>query len=976
MTSSGDEIAKLFRADGALDEAKFAPDARAVLDACVAWLESVGRAVFLPIDLLGVLLERGNAELAQLVRGTGRDVEHVDELRALARRVERPSSGGARLHVDQFSLGFTGILVDALAWATECGRDAVTEADLIRVIRWRAELQDSASIRWALRQLAAPGGDFIFDAEGDLRREAFDTPTWAALHEGVRLSARAGLAFLGTPHCIAGFTSQRGLLARACREAGVRPRTLENELLAVVGERQGSVVEFELSRQTLTPRIVRMLIAAGRSAESASRVVSERDVLAAFLGDGGASLDVVNALGVASFLRAAVFGPPAQDEGRVSVVEGLRAPVLSGTPTLDRLGRDLTAEAREGRLPEVRGRDEELTQLINVLLRSEQRNPLLTGDAGVGKTALAYALAARIATGAVPERLASMRVVELAGASLVGGTSYRGELEARIQTLLEECEGDVILFIDEAHAVFAPRSSSGQPAEIPNHFKAALASGKVAVVAATTEAEYRRWIEEDPALRRRFERIVVGPLSPAMTRDILASLTPRLEADYGVSVTPAAVDAAVELSVRFMPAQALPDKAKKLLMDATIAVASECAARRAEGGTEATGGADGRQTPSRRAVVREDVARQVARKTGVPLDRITRDAIGAWMGLEDRIAEHVVGQRRAIADVSRALVGSRLAGVDRSCPQAVLVLVGPAGTGKGAVARAIAVEVFGTAGALLTLEMSDFAEAHAISRLVGSPPGYVGYQDEDALVTPLRRRPASVVLLRDFDRAHPRVQERIARIFAEGEIGDTRGLSADATHAVFVLTIDAETSRGGGIGFGRRDEDVSVTALEHVDPALAALLARHDVRVVAFDGISDDGGALGEALLRHRIDTLLASLEREHGVRILARPETERALFDEARTSPDVGSLERLFRTRVVEPISGWLLGGKAPDGFDVEAPRREAFDSVERTDVTVEELPSSRVAPSDSSLPGADSAGGTDEALADPLPEPEPEPA
>ncbi|MCB9506977.1 MAG: ATP-dependent Clp protease ATP-binding subunit [Myxococcales bacterium] len=938
MTGQPSESLDLFLPDGALNRQRLTADAAAVMDACSEWLVSVERSVFLPIDLLTVLLMRGHSELERVV-ASGRvgDSDVVESLKSLARRVDREGLGEPRLHVDQFSLGFTGILTDALQWARESGRARVSEADLVRVMRWRAELQESASVRWALKQLQQQGGELLFEPDGELRRSTFSSPAWSTLQEAMRLSARSGLAFLGTPHLMAALAARPGLLAEACEGAAVRPMRLHDDLLAIVGERRPVQADFPLSRQTLTPRLVRMLLAAARSAESRAGVIGEAELLDAFVEDGGSSLDLATALGVTDPLRR-ILGDESRRAGsrRVSVFEPSRvgsrtAPGSSATPTLDELGRDLTAEARAGRLSPVLGRDTELQSVINVLMRSEQRNPLLTGSAGVGKTALANALAQRIADGTVPARLASMRVVEINGAALVGGTSYRGELEARIQALLVECERDVVLFIDEAHAVFAPRSSSGQPAEIPNHFKAALASGKIAVIAATTEAEFRRWIEEDPALRRRFERIRVEELSAEQTRSILVALAPRYEREYDVPVTPDAVDAAIELSVRFMPEQALPDKAKKLLMDATIAVASEVALSRRRGGS-ASGGEEG--TPSKRVVTRADVARLVAAKTGAPLDRVQRGAIAWWTGLEERLARHVIGQDRAVHEVTHSLVAGRLTAAGRRRPQAVLAFVGPPAVGMAELARGLAIEVFGSESALLTLEMGDFAEAHALARLIGSPPGYVGYQDEDALVTPLRRTPSRVVLLQDFGKAHARIQERLFRVFEDGELSDTRGLRADVSHAIFVLTVEVEPQAATRIGFGRSTPSAN-DALRQADSELAARLKGRDIEVVVFDGLSERDGELSERLLRHRLGAFRESLEHEYDIELVIGADVDDELVRRARALDDARGLEAIFRELVVEPVTRMILEGNAGPTLTLGAPPERPRRRVESANLS-----------------------------------------
>ncbi len=920
MTDGLDQTqrAALFDEQGHLRRDAFDEGGWAVLTACTRWLEEIGRPMYLPIDLLLVLVERGHDDLAAAIARASRGDEAsdavADGLRGLARRVERHHDEPPALHISQLSLGFLGMVTDAWSWAREAERDQVAEEDLARVSRWRAELQESASVRWAIRQLGQPGGAHLFDATGALRTDAFEPSTWALVQKAMRLSAGAGMPFLGTPHFIAAFCTQRGgLLVRAAESAGVDPRRMQDELMRIVGSRSPAQAEFELSRRTLTPRLVRMIVAASERGEARGHRVSEADLLAAFVDDGGSSLDLVRAMGIVPHLRDLLGDNRVRTrhvDAEAMALDPME-PASSATPTLDLLGRDLTAEARDGRLAPVLGREEELRRVINILLRTEQRNPLLTGEAGVGKTALAVALAHRIAEGRVPARLRDVRVVEINGASLVGGTSYRGELEARIKALLSEAGDDVVLFIDEAHAVFAPRSSSGQPAEVPNHFKAALASGQIAVVAATTEAEYHRWIEQDPALRRRFERIEVAELSSEMTRRILVDLSPRYERDYEVPVTPDAVDAAIELSERFLPEQSLPDKAKKLLMDATIAVASELALQgdtRPADDDSTPVRDDG--TPNKRVVTRMDVAAQISARTGVPLDRVAGGNVGWWAGLGERLRDRVIGQHRAIEQIAQALVAGRLNVAGRRRPQAVFVFAGPPGVGMVEVAEALADEVFGSRRALLRLEMADFAEAHSLSRLIGSPPGYVGYQDEDALVSPLRRRPGSVVLLKDFDLAHPRVQERFVRLFEEGEIADTRGLRADARHAIFVLIVTCDASTRAGIGFASSAASAPVT-LREVDETLHDRLKGYAYEFVLFRGLDDtDAGALAIELIEARLEHFREVLRLEYELELDLAPAMIDAMRDEARGVRDARELEALFRRHVVDPVSRRLLSG------------------------------------------------------------------
>jgi ATP-dependent Clp protease ATP-binding subunit ClpC len=918
----------LYKPNGDLDRELFDAKAWAVLEVTTAWLREVGRALYLPIDLIVVLLNAGHAELgeqlARAARGAGGTEDVLPDIERLARRIERETDGEPRLHVDRFSLGFMGILDDALNWAREAGWERISESDLVRVVRWRAEVQESASVRWAIRQLAAPGGEHLFDADGVLKHSAFVDRAWGAMQESMQLAARSGMPFLGTPHLVAVLCSVReSVLWRAAEASGVDPRKLREELLRIVGVRSPAQPVFLLSRRTMTPRLVRMLTFASERAGAGGRI-QEVHLVEGFLEDGGSSLELIKALGLESEICSRL--------GEPRVLEGAAVPLAehraeeqpnpaSATPMLDLLGRDMSREAELGRLPTIIGRDRELHRVINVLLRREQRNPLLTGEAGVGKTALAAALAMRIHDGNVPRRLLGHRVVEINGASLIGGTSYRGDLEARIKALLTEAADKVILFIDEAHAVFAPRSGSGQPAEVPNHFKAALASGDIAVVAATTESEYHRWIEQDPALKRRFERITVSEPTEALAQTILSSLVPGFEEDYEVEIHEEAVEAALELSVRFIPEQRLPDKAKKLLMDAAISSAMAASHPDVKEGGPRNTFADRPRTgagpaATRPQVTRETVAEQVALKTGLPLDRLVRGEQDWWVGLDRRLSPYVVGQEAAVAQTARALVTGRLRSGMRGGPQAVFLFIGPPGVGKRDLAMALAEELYADQAALVRLNMTDFQEAHALSRLIGSPPGYVGYSDEDSLVTPLRRRPSSVVLLEDFDRAHPQVQDRFMALFDEGTITDTHGMKADASHAVFVLTVTtASEEEGGAIGFStavvsQDDRSQASRVLERHDEVLARRMRGVAYEPILFRSATSDGGALLGKLFEQRLARFRASLLQGYGLQLDIGADYEEEIRQEALALRDARELERLFTRAIIEPVTDQLMCG------------------------------------------------------------------
>ena len=670
--------------------------------------------------------------------------------------------------------------------------------------------------------------------------------------------------------------------------------------------------------------------------------IDEPLIIKGFLEDGGSSLELIQALGLESEMRRALGEPKVLEE--IPHVEAVIHMGAKGrpTPTLDVLGRDLTVEAKKGKLPEIVGRHQELQRVVNVLLRREQRNPLLTGEAGVGKTALAIALAQRIASGRVPKKLSNHRVVEINGANLMSGTSYRGDLESRIKGLLEEASQDVILFIDEAHAVFAPRAGSHAPAEIPNHFKSALASGDIAVVAATTESEYRRWIEQDPALKRRFERVEIGEPSHPLVRHILSSLVETLEHEYEVVLDEEAIECAIELSVRFMPEQRLPDKAKKLLMDACIARANSSLDFE---GSEHSDSSDqssqdiassSSEISVTNVVRREDIAQQVFLKTGVPLERLLRGEIHWWVGIEERLGQEVIGQEDAISHLARALVTGRLRSANTHRPMAVLAFVGPPGVGKGTLTTVLAKEVFGSAHALIRLDMTDFQESHSMSRLIGSPPGYVGYEDEDVLVAPLRRRPSSVVLLEDFDRAHPQIQERMLRLLREGEITDTRGYKADVRNAIFILTVNVDTSTPSGarIGFGSDQKDVKDGAqiLASWDRQLAARIKEQVDSVIAFRHLAGQGSSPAIDLLLRRLAFFRDGMRQEYKIEVVLSEPLRAHLIERVVEIENAYGIEALLDDHLYTTMTNALLAGECHPvtRIDWDAERQEVIISQE----------------------------------------------
>jgi ATP-dependent Clp protease ATP-binding subunit ClpC len=515
----------------------------------------------------------------------------------------------------------------------------------------------------------------------------------------------------------------------------------------------------------------------------------------------------------------------------------------SATPTLDEFGRDLTAMAREGRVDPVIGRDGEIEQTIEVLSRRGKNNPVLIGEAGVGKTAIVEGIAQRIADDEVPRMLSGKRVVQLELSGVVAGTRYRGDFEERLKKIIDEIRehGDeLIIFIDELHTLVGAGGSTEGGMDAGNMVKPALARGELHVVGATTLDEYRKNIEKDAALARRFQPILVPEPTVEDTLAILHGLRDRYEAHHQVRYTDEALAAAVELSDRYVTDRFLPDKAidlidqagarvrlrtrtpgvdlrdlerriEELQRDKDQAVSSEQyeqASRLRDQIEEIR-----RQIEQRREggsavpeVVVNDIAEVVSRATGVPVQQLTEEEKDRLLGLEQHLHGRVIGQDQAVAAVSEAVRRSRAGLGDPQRPVGSFLFLGPTGVGKTELARALSEALFGADSAMIRLDMSEFQERHTVSRLIGAPPGYVGYEEAGQLTEAVRRRPYSVVLLDEVEKANPDVFNILLQILDDGRLTDGQGRTVDFKNTVLIMTSnlgsDLVARRGTTLGFG------------------------------------------------------------------------------------------------------------------------------------------------------------------------------
>ena len=621
----------------------------------------------------------------------------------------------------------------------------------------------------------------------------------------------------------------RELIARSGADPGAIGRAAEDQQRAGGASRGGAP-------PPLTPGAKRALLDAHQISRSlGSTYIGPEHVLFA--------LAVNPESGAGRILGAAHVTPESLQAGLTSQGAPPGGDGRSSTPTLNEFGRDLTAMAREGRLDPVIGRDGEIEQTIEVLSRRAKNNPVLIGEAGVGKTAIVEGIAQRILDDEVPQTLADKRVIQLELSGVVAGTRYRGDFEERMTRIIDEIRehGDeLIIFIDELHTLVGAGSGTEGGMDAGNMVKPALARGELHVVGATTLDEYRKNIEKDAALARRFQPILIPEPTVEDTLAILHGLKDRYEAHHQVRYEDAALGAAVELSDRYITDRFLPDKAidlidqagarvrlrtktpgmdrrelerkaEELRRDRDQAVASEdyeqasrlrdelrdIRTRVEHLGTES--GAVPEVTP-------DDIAEVVSRATGIPVHQLTEEEKNRLLGLEQHLHDRVVGQDQAVAVVAEAVRRSRAGLGDPNRPVGSFLFLGPTGVGKTELARALTEALFGADSKMIRLDMSEFQERHTVSRLVGAPPGYVGYEEAGQLTEAVRRRPYSVVLLDEIEKAHADVFNILLQVLDDGRLTDGQGRTVDFKNTVLIMTSNLGSDligrRSGALGFG------------------------------------------------------------------------------------------------------------------------------------------------------------------------------
>lgn len=636
---------------------------------------------------------------------------------------------------------------------------------------------------------------------------AFSNEAADALGCAITIAGQMGHTYIGSEHLLCAFAKSPESAAGALL---TRQRIRFRDMVLQLKERVGIGQSTELSENDFSPRLRQLLLNARNyaSAKGESYVGTEHILLAMLTDRECAAYSMLCERGDSvSKLYASIsvknYEPPRFDAPAASKKATAKRsdPSRNEYPMLSKYGRELTAQAREGQLDPVIGRDTETERMVQILLRRSKNNPCLIGEAGVGKTAVVEGFAQRIAGGTVPQELAEKRVFALDLSAMLAGAKYRGDFEERLKGALDEAmsDPDVILFIDEIHMIVGTGAAEGA-IDAASILKPLLSRGKICLIGATTTDEYHRYIEKDSALDRRFQPVTVLQPDTAGAISILNGLRKRLEDHHHAVITDGAIKAAVTLSERYLNDRRLPDKAIDLI--------DEAAARARTDRVSAKNSLLRiiKSSPQRERVIvdEEDVANAVSAITGVPVAQLTEDEGKRLADLEKLLLQRVIGQERAVKLVANAVRRGRAGLKDPNRPIGSFLFLGQTGVGKTELSKALAEGVFGDEKRLICFDMSEFSEPHSVSKLIGSPPGYVGYEEQGRLIKQVRSHPYSVVLFDEVEKAHPDVLTILLQILEDGKLTASDGKSADFKNTIIIMTgnIGAEELQKRSLGFG------------------------------------------------------------------------------------------------------------------------------------------------------------------------------
>ena len=790
--------------------------------------------------------------------------------------------------------------------------------------------------------------------------------------EALRLSQEAagelGHGYVGTEHLLLGLIREGGGIAHTVlTEAGLT----DDMIVEIIKTSVGAGLPGSNPAQGLTPRAKHVVeIAMEDSIRGGYNYVGTEHLLAGILREGNnMAVRILRTAGVdAKHLYTALMQKLSDSpRGRSGDAAKAAAKDDGGkTKTLKEFTRDLTADARAGKLDPVIGRDSEIQRVIQILSRRTKNNPCLIGEPGVGKTAIAEGLARKIVLGDVPDDLLDKRLLSLDLSGMVAGTKYRGEFEERIKKVLEEVRkaGNVILFIDELHTIVGAGSAEGA-VDAANIIKPALGRGEIQVIGATTLNEYRKYIEKDAALERRFQPVQVGEPSREASLEILKGLREKYEQHHKLHITDEALEAAVNLSARYINDRFLPDKAIDLMDEAASRVRMEAeelspelksleekinalvkdkeAAIAAQDYEKAAQLRDieknyrdqvelerekrKKNSAQHRPVTEEDIAAVVSGWTGIPVTRLTEDEGERLLHMEDTLHKRVVGQDEAVKAVARAIRRGRVGLKDPKRPIGSFLFLGPTGVGKTELCKSLAEAMFGDENAMIRIDMSEYMERHTVSRLIGSPPGYVGHDEGGQLTEKVRRKPYSVVLFDEIEKAHEDVWNVLLHILDDGRITDSQGRTVDFKNTVIVMTSNigakALTAAGAKLGFSSEergsDPDAETAFQRAKDTVMAELrqtfrpefLNRID-DIIVFRALTQEDI---QEVARRMLNTVSARMETM-GIHLDASNEAVAELAKEG-FDPKYGArpLRRAIQSKVEDAVAEKMLDGTFQTG-------------------------------------------------------------
>jgi len=793
--------------------------------------------------------------------------------------------------------------------------------------------------------------------------------------EALRLAQESaeemGHGYVGSEHLLLGLMQEEeGIAHRVLTEFGLT----EDMIRGIISRSVGTGVTAAPS-QGLTPRAKSVVeLAVSEAMRSGSGYIGTEHLLMGLLREGNnMGLRILRTVGVDPRKMYSSIAKKLNEAPKMSGASGAGSPVQSdaakkgGGKTLAEFTRDLTEAARSGKLDPVIGRDKEIQRVIQILSRRTKNNPALIGEPGVGKTAIAEGLAQRIASGDVPEELLDKRLLSLDLSGMVAGTKYRGEFEERIKNALDEVKkaGNVILFIDELHTIVGAGSAEGA-VDAANIIKPALGRGEIRVIGATTLDEYRRYIEKDAALERRFQPVTVGEPTQEATVEILKGLRDKYEAHHKLTITDEAIDAAVALSSRYINDRFLPDKAIDLMDEAASRVRMDAESaspdlkaleekiaalhREKEEAVTAQDFEKAAQlrdieknyeeqvdierenwrrklSTNRGSVKAEDIAKVVSGWTGIPVTRLTEGESQRLLKLEDVLHQRVVGQDEAVSDIAKAIRRSRVGLKDPKRPIGSFLFLGPTGVGKTELCKTLAEAMFGDENAMIRIDMSEYMERHTVSRLVGSPPGYVGHEEGGQLTEKVRRKPYSVVLFDEIEKAHEDVWNILLQILEDGIVTDSQGRRVDFKNTIIVMTSNLGarniTSQVGKLGFDGGDKDKAESEEKHFEQVKEAVMAevRRTFRPEFLNRIDETVvfRPLTEENIREIAKRMLANTAKrmaQQGITLEPADEAVAVLAKDG-FDPQYGArpLRRAIQNEVEDAVAEQMLAGKLRSG-------------------------------------------------------------